>query len=178
MHRALIRRPDPHVPDASTLVRIGGTYSSSMTTRILFHCLYRDAHDCFDATFGHGGCWRHPHPPGLRIVTNNIDSKSSADLHLDFTNTGLPDGCFDVSLWDPPHLPYLGQRAFMRARYGTASSRTALRTSIQDGAREMWRIARIGMIAKISDFPNGGAFLPLSYWLIAALGVAPCYIML
>jgi hypothetical protein len=68
----------------------------------------------------------------------------------------------------------------MRARYGTTSTRAALRRDIEAGAAEMLRISRVGFIAKLTDSPNGGAFLPLSLWVckvLGSLGLAPCYSM-
>jgi hypothetical protein len=172
----LIRPPDPMV-DLGKTVRIG-RYSSAAATRILLDAFFRDTDTCIDLTWGqNGGCWKGPLPPGLTLVTNNIDPKALTDHHVDFTATGFADRIYGVPLIDPPHLPYLAPTSFMAKRYGTASSRTALWTTIQAGVLEAWRIADVGIIVKLTDFPNGGAFLQLTSWAKDALGVMPCYVM-
>src|SRR5215208_2245233 len=65
----------------------------------------------------------------------------------------------------------------MARRYGTVRSTAAFRAMIEAGARETWRISRVGIIVKLADFPNGGAYLPLTSWAYEALGVMPCYVM-
>src|SRR5687767_9725248 len=103
--RPLIRPPDPKLgPD--TGLRIG-RYSSAEAVRILLHCFFRDAHTVVDWTYGGGGFWKPPYPPGLTIVTNNIDLNAPTDLHVDYTATGQSDGAYGAGLWDPPHLPHL-----------------------------------------------------------------------
>ena len=173
--RSLIRPPDPKL-GADTGLRIG-SYSSAETVRILLHCFFRDAHTCIDLTYGTGGFWKAPYPPGLALTTNNIDPEVSTDLHVDFTATGLPDDAFGVGVYDPPHLPHLGATAFMARRYGTVRSSSGFQSTIEAGALEAWRIARVGLIVKLVDSPNGGAYLPLTSWATEALGVRPCYVM-
>jgi hypothetical protein len=173
--RPLIRPPDP-VLGGDTGLRIG-TYSSAEATRILLHCFFRDAHTAVDLTYGAGRFWKAPHPPGLMLTSNNIDPNAPTDLHVDFTATGLPDRSYDAVIWDPPHLPHLAPTSFMAQRYGTVRSSAAFQTMIEDGAREAWRIARVGIIVKLTDFPNGGEYLPLTSWAYEALGVRPCYVM-
>jgi hypothetical protein len=170
-----IRPPDPKL-GADTGLRIG-PYSSAEAVRILAHCFFRDALTCIDLTYGAGEFWKAPALPGLTVITNNIDPGASTDLHVDFTATGLPDGAFDLAIIDPPHLPHLAPTAFMARRYGTVRSTSGFRTMIESGVVEAWRIARVGLIVKLADFPNGGAYLPLTSWAADALGVQPCYVM-
>jgi hypothetical protein len=33
---------------------------------------------------------------------------------------------------------------------------------IEAGVAEVWRIASVGIIVRLADFPNGGAYLPLT----------------
>jgi hypothetical protein len=174
-HRRLIRPPDPKL-GANTGVRIG-RYSSAEATRILLHCFFRDAHHAIDLTYGSGGCWKPPYPPGLTIVTNNIDPNAPTDLHVDFTATGRLDNADGVAIIDPPHLPHLAPTAFMAKRYGTVRSTARLQSTIEAGVLEAWRISSVGIIVKLTDFPNGGAYLPLTSWAYEALGVLPCYVM-
>jgi hypothetical protein len=171
----LIRPPDPKL-GTDTGLRIGN-YSSAEAMRIILHCFFRDAHTAIDLTYGAGEFWKAPYPPGLALTTNNIDPNAPTDLHVDFTATWLPDGAFDLGVIDPPHLPHLAPTAFMAKRYGTVRSSSGFQTMIEAGVLEVWRIARVGIIVKLADFPNGGAYLPLTSWAYEALGVEPCYAM-
>lgn len=173
--RRLIRPPDPKL-GTDTGLRIG-RYSSAQAVRILLHCFFRDAHTAVDLTFGAGRFWKPPYPPDLQITTNNIDPTASTDLHVDFTATGFADAAYDVGIWDPSHLPHLAPTSFMARRYGTIRSTAGFQTTIEDGVREAWRISRVGILIKLADFPNGGAYLPLTSWAYDALGASPCYVM-
>jgi hypothetical protein len=173
--RPVIRPPAPKLGD-DTGVRIG-PYSSTEVVRILAHCFFRDAHTCIDLTYGAGEFWKAPYPPDVAITTNNIDPCASTNLHVDFTATGLPDGAFDLGVYDPPHLPHLGAMAFMARRYGTVRSTSGFRAMIEAGTLEAWRLSRVGIIVKLADAPNGGAYLPLTSWAAEALGVQPCFVM-
>lgn len=170
-----IRPPDPKL-GADTGVRIG-RYSSTEAVRILLHCFFRDAHTAVDLTHGAGRFWAPPAPPGLTLATNNLDPSAPTDLHVDFAATGLADAAYDLAIWDPPHLPHLAPTSFMARRYGTVRSTAGFREMIDAGAREAWRISSVGIIVKLADFPNGGAYLPLTSWAYDALGVSPCYVM-
>jgi hypothetical protein len=173
--RRLIRPPDPKL-DGETGLRIG-RYASAQAVRILLHCLFRDASTAVDLTFGAGRFWKPPPPPGLTIVTNNIDPEAETDLHVDFTATGFPDDAYDVGIWDPSHLPHLAPTSFMARRYGTVRSTVGFQTMIEDGVREAWRISRVGILVKLADFPNGGAYLPLTSWAYQTLGAEVGYVM-
>jgi hypothetical protein len=171
----IIRPPDPAF-ERGIGMRIR-RYTSSQATRLLAHCFFRDAHTALDLTFGAGNFWKGSRPPGLTVASNNIHPKSSADLHLDFTGTGLPDDSYDLVVYDPPHLPHLGETSFMAARFGTIRSTAGFRSMIEDGAREAWRLARVGIIVKLADSPNGGAYLPATSWAAEAIGVWPVYVL-
>lgn len=131
--------------------------------RLLAHCYFRDAHTALDLTFGAGVFWKGSRPPGLDVVGNNPDPTSRAELHLDFTSTGLEDGAFDLVVYDPPHLEDLGEATFMRARYGTASG-DGFRTMVEGGVAEAWRLARVGVVVKLVDGPHGGRYRQLTRW--------------
>jgi len=173
--RAQIRPPDPKL-GTDTGLRIG-RYSSAEAVRLLLHCFFRDAHTAVDLTYGAGQFWKPPYPPQLTLTTNSIDPNAPTDLHVDFTATELPEAAYGVAIYDPPHLPHLAPTSFMARRYGTVRSTTGFRSMIEAGALEAWRISSVGVIVKLADYPNGGAYLPLTSWATEALGVAPCYVM-
>lgn len=65
----------------------------------------------------------------------------------------------------------------MAKRYGTIRSTVGFKTMIEAAVAEAWRIASVGIIVKLADFPNGGAYLPLTSWATEALGALPVYVM-
>lgn len=170
--RPQLRPPDPAF--GSGLPPRTGRYSSAQAMRLLAHCYFRDCWSALDLTFGSGLFWKSPVPPGLTITTNNLDPSSRADLHLDFTDTGLPDGSYDLAVYDPPHLADLGAASFMRARFGTARSE-GFRAMIEGGALEAWRIARVGILVKLADGPHGGRYQQLTRWVEGVIPVPPVF---
>ena len=120
--RPVIRPPDPLVRGV-TLAYM--PIASHEATRRLVHLAFRDAHTALDLTYAHGGCWRDPLPPGLRLTTSNLDPVSAAELHLDFTATGWPDDSFDLVVYDPPHVADGGATSIMARRFGTVKGTVA-----------------------------------------------------
>lgn len=169
----VIRPPDPSIKDRTLMY---GPYSSAEATRRYIHLAFRDAHTAIDLTAAHGGFWKPPVPPGLAVTTNNLDPASNADLHLDFTDTHLPDDAYDLVVYDPPHLADLGAESIMGQRFGSAQGTEGLDRLVTAGALEAWRIARIGMLVKLADHSHGGEFLQLSRWVMDRLGIAPYFV--
>jgi hypothetical protein len=170
-----IRPPDPLV--RGTPLEYMRASTSHEPTRVLVHFAFRDCSSVLDLTYAHGGFWRDPLPPGLRVATNNLDPSSAAELHLDFTRTGLPDAAYDVAVYDPPHVADGGAGSIIARRFGTVRGTDALRGLIVAGAREAWRIASVGVLVKVTDHSHGGEFLSQSDWVKAALPVLP-YVVL
>jgi len=165
-----IRPPDPAIRGVTrTFMGI----ESDAAVRRLVHLVFRDAHSALDLTFAHGAFWREPYPPGLCVTSNNRDPGSGADLHLDFTATGLPDGAYDLVVYDPPHIADGGERSIVARRFGTIATTPALRDLIVAGCREAWRVASVGVLVKVADHSHGGELLPLSDWVKGVLPVAP-----
>jgi hypothetical protein len=142
---------------------------SAEAVRRLVHLAFRDAHAALDLTFAHRGFWSEPLPPGLVVTSNNVDPASSTDLHLDFTATGLPDGAFDLVVYDPPHIADGGKNGIMARRFGTVRGIPALRELLQDGAREAWRISVVGVLVKVADHAHQGEHHSLTDWIKAAI---------
>lgn len=162
----MIRPPDPAI--VGTTYRYG-PYDSADACRRLIHLAFRDASTAIDLTFAHRGFWRDPLPPGLRVTSNNLDPAADTDLHMDFTATGLPDGAYDLAVYDPPHVADAGAKSIMGRRFGTARGTAALRALVQDGAREAWRISRVGILVKLADSNHGGELNRLSDWVSAVI---------
>jgi hypothetical protein len=167
-----IRPPDPCIRGVTTRYM---AVDSADATRRLLHLAFRDCRTVLDLTYGAGGFWRQPLPPGIALVTNNPDPASPADLHVDFTATGLADGAYDLVIYDPPHLADGGKRSIMARRFGTVKGTAGLRALIEAGAREAVRVAAVGLLVKVADHCHGGEFLPLSDWVKAAVGLRPYF---
>lgn len=169
----VIRPPDRSIKDRTLMY---GPYSSAEATRRYIHLAFRDAHTAIDLTAAHGGFWKPPVPPGLAVTTNNLDPSSSADLHVDFTDTGLPDDSYDLVVYDPPHLADLGADSIMGQRFGSAAGSDGLDQLVTAGVREAWRISRIGILVKLADSSHGGEFLQLSSWARDQFDVRPYFV--
>lgn len=166
----MIRPPDPAI---TTPTLTYAPYASAEAVRRLLHLAFRDAHAVIDLTYAHRGFWRDPLPPGIAVTSNNLDPEADADLHLDFTATGLPDGYADLAIYDPPHVADGGKGSIMARRYGTVRGTAGLRAMIQAGAVEAWRISRVGVLVKLADHSHGGELLLLSDWVKAVLPERP-----
>lgn len=108
--------------------------------------------EVLDLTVGsNAGFWKRYVPPLL--VTNDFDSTVDADLHLDATRTGIPDGWCDVVAFDPPY-GYRGTSRFASDKqYGIASYATpkAIDRLLVAGTSEAVRIARRLVLVKCQD---------------------------
>jgi hypothetical protein len=149
---------------------------SAEAVRRLLHLDFRDARTVLDLTFGAGRFWREPLPPGIALETNNPDPRCRADHRFDFRAVPLPDGSYDLVLLDPPHVADGGERSIMAARFGTCKGTEALRALIEQGCREAWRLARIGVLVKVADHEHEGRLLELSQRVRGALG-APSMVL-
>lgn len=166
----LIRPPDPAIVGTTmTFMAVG----SAEACRRLVQLAFRDAHTALDLTYAHRGFWRDPFPPGLTVTSNNLDPDADADLHLDFTATGLPDGAYDLVVYDPPHVADAGAESIMGQRFGTVRGTAGLRDLIQAGSREAWRVARVGVLVKVADSSHGSELLRLSDWVTQAIPMQP-----
>ena len=168
-----IRPPDPTI--AGTTMTYMAIKSDDAVRRLL-DLAFRDARTALDLTYGAGRFWRDPMPPGLVLTTNNIDPTSDADLHLDYRETGLEAGSFDVPIFDPPHTADNGAGGLYYNRYGgTAKGNAALIEDIQAGVREAWRIARVGVVVKVTDASHGGEWVALSDAVKAGIPMPPYF---
>jgi len=147
---------------------------SAEAVRRLVHLAFRDAHTALDLTHAHGRFWRDPLPPDLCLTTNNLDLSSHADMHVDFTTTGLPDRAYYLVIYDPPHVADAGPNGILGSRYGTVRGIAALRELIQAGALEAWRISAVGILVKLADHAHQGEHQALTDWVKVVIPV-PLY---
>jgi hypothetical protein len=172
--RPLIRPPDTAIRGTTLHYMPERQVPSHEAVRRLLHYTFRDAVSVLDLTYGGGGCWHAPLPPGIALTTNDLAPSVAADLHLDYRATGLPSGSFDVPVIDWPHTADNGKSGYFWRQYrGTAKGNAALVEDVVAGALEAWRIARVGIIVKLTDASHGSELVLLSYEVIAALGMRP-----
>jgi hypothetical protein len=162
----MIRPPDPAI--TGTTLRYMPIGSADAVRRLV-HRAFRDCVTAIDLTYSRGRFWTDPLPPGLTLTTNNLDPSSGADLHLDFTSTGLSDSSYDLVTYDPPHIADGGKNGILARRFGTVRGIDALRDLVQAGTREAWRIAALGILVKVADHAHQGEHQPLSDWVKAAV---------
>jgi hypothetical protein len=162
----MIRPPDPAVRGTTlAYMQVG----SAEAVRRVLDLAYRDCETALDLTYGTGAFWKGPRPPGLTLETNSPDPAAPTDHHLDFRRTYMEYESFDLVIYDPPHLADGGANGVLAARYGTVNGVHALKRLVQDGLMEAWRLARLGLLVKVTDHYHGGELVPLSHWVRAPL---------
>jgi hypothetical protein len=167
----LIRPPDPAIEDRTLQAMPEGSTKSHGAVRRLLHLAFRDGHTILDLTYGSGGCWSPPSPPGIRLSTNDLCPDVPAQHHRDYRATGLPDGAYDVVVFDPPHTADQSAVSYFGRRYRSAvKGNDALVEDVVAGALEAFRIGAVGVIVKVADTNHGSEFVQLSYAVTAALG--------
>lgn len=61
----------------------------------------------------------------------------------DFRAMPFPDECFRLVMFDPPHLYRVGEKSWLRAKYG-ALNKDTWRDDLRRGLCECWRVLRKG----------------------------------
>lgn len=117
-----------------------------------------------DATVNVGRFWKG----SQRLVIGlDIEAKHRPDLNADNLRLPFPDNCFDVIVYDPPHIPNQGldQSKDFNSRFGLV-----LKSSAQNGynfshlyppfARESYRTLKAEgiLLCKIADYVHGHRF--------------------
>lgn len=123
----------------------------------LLSICFPDASTAVDLTPGHGGFW------------NGQTQVSVEKSKFDFRDLPYENESFDVVLFDPPHNADAGRQSIMRRTFGTYPY-NQLRSVIEDGCREAWRVARIGVIVKVTDQVHAQTFQHQTGWVCGVLG--------
>ena len=151
---------------------------SALAVRHLLDLVFRDCVEVLDLTYGKGGFWREPLPPGIALIRNTLDPEVEAEFHRDYTATGLPPRCVDLAIFDPPHTADNGEDGhFWKIYGGSAKGSAALREDILAGVREAWRLSRRGILVKVADSAHGGELLLESAWVQGAVEMLPYAIL-
>lgn len=109
-----------------------------------------------DATCGSRTIWFDKINPNCLYIDNRVehgtriwkstknDSERKIDVQpdivADFTDLPLPDNCFYLVIFDPPHLLKIGENAWLKKKYGKLPENW--RPLIRDGFRECMRVLK------------------------------------
>ncbi len=136
-----------------------------------------------DATVNAGRFWEGSTRP---VVGLDIDIQHRPDVNADNTRSPFPDGCFDIVVYDPPHIPNQGKDRSkdFNTRFGLT-----LKSSAENGynfshlyppfVREAYRILQPDgvLFCKIADYVHGHRFQWAHIELFnaaTAAGFCPC----
>jgi hypothetical protein len=129
---------------------------------------FLDAETALDMTYGNGGFWGGS--AHVRVTAHDIDPLRAPHGVADFRNLPYDDDAYDVALFDGPHLADSSQGSIMGDQFGTYPD-AELKEAIQDGAREAWRVGRLGCVIKVTDHVHGELFQEQTDWVKEALGI-------
>jgi hypothetical protein len=162
-------KPKP-LPTHTPLLRFCQNLPTPIIVAQILRVYFPDAETAFDATGGDGGFWDGSEP--VQVTALYVDPARSNGGPGDFRHLAYVDGSFDVALIDPPHLADGGRDSIMTQRFGTYED-AELEDVIRDGCREAWRVARLGIIVKVTDHVHGQRYVLESDWVRSAIGEEP-----
>jgi hypothetical protein len=87
----------------------------------------------------------------------------------DFRALPYANRSFDLAVFDPPHRADQAPSSVMFARYGTVREKE-LEPLVRAGCREAWRVARMGIVVKVTDGMHASRFVRMSGWVYDELG--------
>lgn len=145
------------------LTRIMTGTSAQMTTWLL-GVLLPDARTVLDTTWGMGKFWNGS--AGVQVTGLDISPHGRPQVVGDFTRLPFRDDAFDVVIFDPPYLSDMSRKtaSIMDERFGSYRSEREAKATVQAGAAEAWRVARLGVIVKVMDHNHGSRLVRMTRW--------------
>jgi len=170
--------PDPNSrPLFGGLLRFSPADMETPTVvALILRVLFPDAITALDATYGSGNFWDGS--AHVQVTAHDSDPTRAPDGVADFRALPYDNESFDVVLFDPPHLADAGEQSLMRERFGTYDQ-DELTLAMRKGAVEAWRVARCGVVVKVTDHVHGsakhtdGLFRRQTGWVIDSIGQEP-----
>ena len=160
--------PGSKSPLAQPLLRFcPPEWSTAQIVAAILRVCFPDASTALDTTYGHGAFWDGS--AHVEVTGSDIEPGRSPHGTADFRNLPYDDEAFDVVVFDPPHLADGGEDSIMAQRYGTYGG-DELEDAVTRGAREAWRVARLGVVVKVTDAVHGQQYVPMSDWVRGSLG--------
>ena len=162
------RKPLPtHTP----LLRFSQDLPTPVIVAQILRVYFPDAETAFDCTGGDGGFWDGSEP--VEVTALYVDPQRAADGEIaDFRHLDYDDESFDVALFDPPHIADGGTESIMAEKFGTYADED-LADVIREGVCEAWRVARLGIVVKVTDHVHGQRYVLESDWVREAIGQPP-----
>jgi len=160
-------KPKP-LPVHTPLLRFCQNLATPIIVTQILRVYFSDAETALDTTGGDGGFWDgSEHLSVTLLIRDPLRSDGP-----DFRDLDWEDDSVDVVLMDPPHLADAGADAIMGGRFGTYPD-GHLEEVIRDGCREAWRVARLGVIVKVTDHVHAQRYVLESDWVRNAIGREP-----
>ena len=160
-------KPKP-LPVHTPLLRFCQNLPTPIIVSQILRVYFPDAETALDTTAGDGGFWDGSESVSVTLLIRDPLRKDGPD----FRDLDWDDASVDVVVMDPPHLADAGADAIMGGRFGTYPD-GHLEEVIRDGCREAWRVARVGLIVKVTDHVHGARYVLESDWVRNALGREP-----
>lgn len=158
------------LPMHTPLLRFCQDLPTPVIVAQILRVYFPDATTAFDATGGDGGFWDGSEP--VEVTALYVDPSRVDGAAGDFRKLDEDDASYDVVLFDPPHLADSSAGAIMAARYGTVPD-DEIADVVRDGCCEAWRVARLGVIVKVTDHVHGQQYVRESDWVVQAIGQSP-----
>lgn len=162
-------KPKP-LPVHTPLLRFCQNLETPVIVAQILRVYFPDAETAFDSTGGVGGFWDGSEP--VQVTSLFVDPGRTDGAAGDFRQLDHDDESFDVALFDPPHLADSSDSAVMAEKFGSVPD-DELEAVISDGCREAWRVARLGIIVKVTDHVHGQRYVLESDWVRQAIGQPP-----
>ncbi len=139
--------------------------TSARAVSRLMALLFPDAVTVLDTTFGSGSFWKGCTLP-VQVTGLDINPERARDVCADFTRLPFADSSFDVVVFDPPYQWDMGRgkASVMGGRFGSYQSEQHARETIQGGAAEAWRVARLGLLVKVQNHIHASRLVHMTRW--------------
>lgn len=160
------------VADRLYSVEVG---TSAQTVAKMLRVLFPDVVTVLDATWGTGKFWGAP-GDHLSVMGLDISPHGRPDVLGDFTRLPFRDGAVDVVVFDPPFISHASKAGTSKVdrRFGSYRSEAEALATVQAGACEAWRVARLGVIVKVQNHIHASVYVDMEAWVRDALAM-PVY---
>lgn len=158
------------LPTHTPLLRFCQNLPTPIIVAQILRVYFPEAETALDLTGGDGGFWDGSELIDVTRLT--VDPARSPDGDDFRALPHIVDDAYDVALFDPPHVADAGDESVMGAKFGSYADGD-LKTAIQQGCCEAWRIGRLGAVVKVTDHVHGQRYVLESDWVRAAIGGPP-----
>jgi hypothetical protein len=141
------------------------TGNSARVVSRMLAVLFPDAETGLDMTYGNGRFWDGS-AHLVDVIGLDINPTRASDVAGDFTALPFTDSSFDVVIFDPPYLTHVSKTnpGRMGERFGSFDSIEELKLAVEQGCREAWRVARIGVIVKVQNYIHASVPVRMTRW--------------